>query len=197
MLTANRFLKRVQQSMSKIDPLVKTLQVRSSPPEGLVQAYIIHIADQSDTNFRKVLDLKGVRKQDQPHLVELFQAHRATHDNLVPNSTLLTPLQIGSSNVGSLGHSASLSTPSLPARFDASTFGSAIMSAARDGVDRLGTPTIGGSTPQGLLSPAPGGEVNTTANLNENLRNIGKFFRRDMGSFGGKWGNKASDDVIR
>ena len=119
--------------MSKIDPLVKTLQVRSSPPEGLVQAYIIHIGDQSDTNFRKVLDLKGVRKQDQPHLVELFQVHRATHDNLVQSSTLLTPLQIGSSNVGSIGHAATLSTPSLPARFDASTFGSAIMSAARDG----------------------------------------------------------------
>ncbi|KAJ4296983.1 Vacuolar protein sorting-associated protein 53 [Collariella sp. IMI 366227] len=46
------------------------------PPEGLVQAYLIHIGDRSDTNFRKILELKGVRKQDQSHLLELFAIHR-------------------------------------------------------------------------------------------------------------------------
>jgi hypothetical protein len=51
--------------MGRLDPLLKTLQVRSSPPEALVQAYLIHIGDRSDTNFRKILELKGVRKQDQ------------------------------------------------------------------------------------------------------------------------------------
>ena len=70
------FVKRVNQSMTRIDPLLKTLQVRPSPPEGLVQAYLIHIADRSDANFRKILELKGVRKQDQAHLLELFAIHR-------------------------------------------------------------------------------------------------------------------------
>src|SRR5579862_934049 len=103
-----RYIKRVNQSMTKIDPLLKTLQVRSSPPEGLVQAYLIHIGDKSDTNFKKILDLKGVRRQDQPQLVELFQAHRASQETLQQNSPLLTPLQIQSSHIGpsisSLGH---------------------------------------------------------------------------------------------
>ena len=61
-------------AMTRIDPLLKTLQVRPSPPEGLVQAYLIHIGDRSDTNFRKILELKGVaRRQDQAHLIELFE----------------------------------------------------------------------------------------------------------------------------
>src|ERR1700722_11096075 len=66
------YTKRVNQSMGRLDPLLKTLQVRSSPPEGLVQACLIRIGDRSDTNFRKSLELKGVRKQDQASLVELF-----------------------------------------------------------------------------------------------------------------------------
>ncbi|KAI9776125.1 MAG: Vacuolar protein sorting-associated protein 53 [Candelina submexicana] len=201
------YIKRVNQSMTKHSPLLKTLQVCSTPAEGLVQAYLIHIRDQSDTNFRKVLDLKGVRKQDQPHLVELFQAHRASSDNLLQNSPLLTPLQIPSSHVGpgisSLSNAAVMSTPALGGgRFDPSTFGSAIMSVARDGVDRLGTPTIGGgggvssNTPLGTMLPPTGAESSQTGtNLNDNLRNIGKFFRRDMSGFGGRFGGgKGADE---
>lgn len=70
------------------------------------------------------------------------------------------------------------------------------MSAARDGVDRFGTPVLGGSsnTPSGAMSPPQGNEGNATAHLNENLRNIGKFFRRDLGSFGGRFGGAKSAD---
>ena len=207
------YLKRVSASMSRLDPLLKTLQVRPSPPEALVQAYLIHVGDKSDTNFRKILDLKGVRKVDQPHLVELFQAHRASprNENLPMQSALLTPLvvQISSggahlgAGIGSLSHAANLSTSNLQGRFDPATFGSAIMTAARDGVDRLGTPTLGGSsnTPTGAMSPptqhqtTEGPVTVTQGNLNDNLRNIGKFFKRDMSGFG-RFGSgvKGTDD---
>src|SRR5271167_143699 len=78
---------------------------RPSPPEALVQAYLIHISDRNDSNFRKVLDLKGVRKADQPHLIELFQLHRAgpQHNDLQANSPLLTPLLINASASGAGG----------------------------------------------------------------------------------------------
>lgn len=202
------YVKRVSQSMSKLDPVLKTLQVRPSPPEALVQAYLIHIADRSDTNFRKILELKGIRKQDQGHLLELFQAHRASprNENLQQSSPLLTPLNIQSSSTGPIhlptslpslsNTAASLSTSNLPGRFDPTTFGNAIMTAARDGVDRLGTPALG--TPARVMSPPPqGGEgTPTTApgNLNENLRNIGKFFKRDIGGFGGRFGGARGGD---
>ena len=204
------FHKRVTQSMSRIDAILKTLQVRPSPPEALVQAYLIHIADKSDTNFRKILDLKGLKKQDQSHLMELFQAHRAgpKNEQLQQSSPLLTPLNVGtgtashiSTGIGSLSSAASLSTSNLPGRFDPSTFGSALMTAARDGVDRLGTPALSSSnsaTPAGsrITSPPPppnrralSPDANaSTSNLNENLKNIGKFFKRDVGSFGGRFG---------
>lgn len=217
------YIKRVNQAMSRLDPILKTLQVRPSPPEALVQAYLIHIADKSDTNFRRILDLKGLRKQDQSHLMELFQAHRASprNEKLPQSSALLAPLAAKNlstaggpttaSGLGSLSSAATLSTSNLPARFDPSTFGSAIINAARDGVDRFGTPNLVGTpsshTPSGMMTPSslqqqqqqqpneqprasfeiPATAMGTT-NLNENLRNIGKFFKRDIGSFGGRFG---------
>ncbi|KAL8707700.1 MAG: hypothetical protein Q9225_007721 [Loekoesia sp. 1 TL-2023] len=142
------YIRRVNQTMSRLDPILKTLQVRPSPPEALVQAYLIHIADKSDINFRKILDLKGLRKQDQSHLIELFQAHRASprNEKLPQSSVLLAPLAASNANttgggptiasgIGSLSSAATLSTSNLPARFDPSIFGNAIMNAARDGVD--------------------------------------------------------------
>ncbi|KAL9602175.1 MAG: hypothetical protein Q9219_002039 [cf. Caloplaca sp. 3 TL-2023] len=234
------YIKRVGQTMSRLDPILKTLQVRPSPPEALVQAYLIHIADKSDANFRKILDLKGIRKQDHSHLTELFQAHRASprNEKLPQSSALLAPLAPAASNassaaaaggggggptttttiassIGSLSSSAAtLSTSNLPARFDPSVFGSAIINAARDGVDRLGTPTLGGGgtpvshTPSGAMSPPQSHDQHqqprksfevqaaATTNLNENLRNIGKFFKRDLGGFGGRFGREVKPAVM-
>lgn len=217
--------------MQRLDPLLKTVQVRSVPPEGLVQAYLIHIGDRSDSNFKKILDLKGVRRQDQPQLVELFQAHRAssqTASSLVQQSSLLTPLNLPSSSssvsanvvassLASLGTAAALSTPSLQARFDPSTLGSAIMSVAKDGVDQFGgSPSLASSTfatttplsaqaitmsnqnTTGIAADSnPAGQnatSTTTTNLHENLRSIGRFFRRDIGAgFGGRFGSSRTN----
>ncbi|KAI7094628.1 hypothetical protein KC352_g39387, partial [Hortaea werneckii] len=78
-LNQTAFTKRVNTSMARLDMILKTLQVRSVPPEGLVQAYLIHIRDRSEANFRKILELKGIaRKGEQHHLVELFNAHKAS-----------------------------------------------------------------------------------------------------------------------
>ncbi|KAI3340158.1 Vps53-like protein [Ustulina deusta] len=182
------FVKRVNNIMTRIDPLLKTLQVRPSPPEGLVQAYLIHIGDRSDANFKKILELKGVRKIDQAHLVELFGIHRdatpSTGGNkLVAQSPLLTPLLmtsgLGSSSlVGGLNHAAATAA-ATPVRFDPTSLGEKLLSAARDGVERIGTPSAG-QLPglAGGSGSAAGGQ--NAASINENLRNFGKFFRRDI-----------------
>ncbi|KAI9687285.1 MAG: Vacuolar protein sorting-associated protein 53 [Bathelium mastoideum] len=243
------FVKRVATTMAKLDPLLKTLQVRAAPPEGLVQAYLIHLRDASEPNFRKLLDLKGVhRRADQTHLAELFNAHKASpaHAGLAPSNPLLASLSLGGAGAGGGGNSSSGgaggpgaaggnsssgsggsvglglltapqslsmhplgsgSTPILGAgapKFDAATLGSALLSAARDGVDRLGSPALGGSSeasrtaspPQGagVDGGAGGGQgTSTPANLNENLKSIGKFFRRDVGAFGRFGGGKSGD----
>lgn len=258
------FSKRINTSTSsKLDPILKTLQVRASPPEGLVQAYLIHIRDKSDSNFRKLLELKGLtRRQDQSHLLELFNAHKASSANsdlpatnpAIASLNLQAPATVatvsataftGAANTASAAAASSAasvaggfktqsnnvaattsptpaplgggsSTPSIPARFDPSNFGAALMSAAKDGVDRFGTPGLGGGSGGGGVgsrvgSPPPsssvggggggqqnGGEGNLMAGLETagaglegNLKSIGKFFRRDVG-FGG-FGRRSLD----
>lgn len=246
---------------AKVDSILKVIQVQANPPEGLVQAYLIHVADKSDTNFRKVLELKGIKKQDQPALVDLFRVFVRSHEEaadireddtkLVEQSTVLSPLLVqvpitaptGSGLSSGIGSSGSLQ--SQISKFDARDFGSALINAARDGVDRLQTPgmmgigglssdrngsdsgsagsggNVGvtglgigglgdsmgsvivdkgdGESDQSHSQPAASsasnklslsfGNSDTAANLNENLRSLGRFFRRETGSrFGSKEG---------
>ncbi|KAK1020414.1 Vacuolar protein sorting-associated protein 53, partial [Friedmanniomyces endolithicus] len=158
------FVKRVNQSTAKLDPLLKTLQVRASPPEGLVQAYLIHIRDRSELNFRKILDLKGItRKSEQHSLIELFNAFKAApaDEGLPGSNPLIAGLQLTSlpaagsgGGGGGGGGSASLAAAlkdsagahgsSTPARFDPANFGTALMNAARDAGDRIASPHLGG-----------------------------------------------------
>jgi vacuolar protein sorting-associated protein 53 len=211
------FLKRVNNALGRVEPLLKTLQVRPSPPEALVQAYLIHIADLSEANFRKILELKGIRtKAEQGQLIELFQMHKFSpryKDSLVDKSPLLTSLTVSAAipsaasvapanalqNLSALGNSAaaSLSTANLPAnmKFDASGLGNAIIDrfsgpglATRDGAQSpppLGGAPIATAVVDGMLS-VQGQEAG--AKINENLKNIGKFFKRDLGGFGGLGG---------
>jgi hypothetical protein len=179
-----------------MDSLLKTIQVRPSPPEALVQAYLIHIGDRSDTNFRKILDLKGIRKNDQRSLVDLFNAHCQAPANatLPASSAFLTAMQLtgpiaGTSATRALQDATSASTLAS-GRFDAATLGNALINVAREGVDRLGTPNLVASGGESAsASPGPG-DNRTAANINENLKNLGKFFTRE-GGFGrfGRGGN--------
>lgn len=194
------FVKRINQIMGKVDPLLKTLQVRPSPPEALVQAYLIHIGDRSDTNFRKILELKGVRKSEQPHLMELYAIHRdgpSSRDRLIQNSPLLTPLMnpagggLGNASLGlagsaGVGGGGGLS-PGLPGamgsvsgngglqKFDAQSLGEKLLSAARE----MGTNT-----------DKAGGQGLEKTTINENLKNFSNFFKRDIGSLGAQFGKR-------
>ncbi|KAK3115538.1 Vacuolar protein sorting-associated protein 53 [Teratosphaeriaceae sp. CCFEE 6253] len=204
------FIKRVGQTTAKLDPLLKTLQVRSSPPEGLVQAYLIHIRDRSELNFRKILELKGIsRRQDQGALIELFNAHKASpaNEGLAAQNPLIAGLQLTQQlSAGATGNLAALkdsavahSSPSpVPARFDPANFGTALMNAARDAGDRIASPHLGSGavttqTASRATSPPPV-EANggPPASLNDNLKSFGKFFRRDVGGFGG-FGRKGDE----
>jgi len=96
--------------------------------------------------------------------------------------------------------------PGLSAR-NASAFGEKLFSAARDGVERIGSGT-GTPNPSGGASSAHAREGSveratdgdTKTSMNENLKNIGKFFRRDISGFGGRFGGRggaSADDTVR
>jgi vacuolar protein sorting-associated protein 53 len=217
------FTKRVYTSISKVEPLLKTLQVHPLPPEALIQAYLVHIADLSDANFRKILDLKGIKnKSEQNHLVELYQMHKLSDrykTSVVEKSPLLTPLVISAAGASSgpgagaaaavqglgqlgAGAAATLSTANLPAnmKFDPRGLGDAIMDRfASPSLGGIGTPRDGAQSPPNAdgaanndMASLAGAGADTGAKLNENLKNIGKFFRRDLGGFGGRFGNSRS-----
>jgi len=236
------FVKRVTAAFAKMEPLLKTLQIRPSPPEALIQAYLIHIADMSDANFRKILDLKGIRtRSEQTALIELFQMHKLSEryrSSLVDKSPLLTPLVVSSGapsssssgtpgaavtlqNLSALGNSAaaSISNANLPAnmRFDPSGLGTALMDrfASGTGTPRADAGIFSPSLDGGFIPNNPGGPSSANSNggavrgsnpttsavtaageagtrLNENLRNIGRFFRRDLGGLGTRFGGGSS-----
>ncbi|KAF3934664.1 hypothetical protein ABW20_dc0103810 [Dactylellina cionopaga] len=203
------FIKHVSRAINRIDIVLKVIQVRSSPPEGLVQAYLIHIADKSETNFRKILDIKGLKGRDLSERVELFHAHKAAYNGLAESNPVMNTLNASNLNPGAgLPPAISLSSSAaglvISPKFDAATFGSVLMAGMKEGVDRLGTPGIGGSSTGGgggTAASSPGASttqlnvgVNVAdaakegvAGLNENLKNFGRFFRSNrFGSIDGK-----------
>lgn len=212
------YAKRVAQTLSKIDPILKTLQVRPDPAEALVQAYLIHIADRSEANFRTVLELKGIPRKDHTSMVELFNAHKTSQtETLASSSALIANLPMsGQTHTASSVASTPSTVQSLASnKFDAGAFGSALFHAAKDGVDRLGTPVpavqitaVSSAGPSRMATPPVsstpvfgGGEPHpatlqpnaASANLNDNLKNLGKFFKRDMSGFG-RFGSKQNND---
>ncbi|KAK3066876.1 hypothetical protein LTS18_001440, partial [Coniosporium uncinatum] len=132
-----------------------------------------------------ILELKGIRKQDQSGLVDLFTAfcNSPSNANLAQNNAMLTNLHLNEpAHAGAAKDGTG--TPSLTGgRFDPTAFGSVLMNVAREGVDRFGSPAIGSGIRSEATSPPPGAtETTTTSNLNENLKKMGSFFRRDASS---------------
>lgn len=229
------FLKRVNTSFGKMEPLLKTLQVNPSPPEALVQAYLIHIADLSDSNFKKLLEMKGIKgRAEQAQLLELYQMHKLSpryQGSLVERSPILTPLHSAPGatstsgqapsggaaalhNLSALSNSAaaSLSTASLPGSINMK-FADGIGSALKDRFSSTAPGTAANNTPRDEVPPPPSSvtlpsltvtpaaadnvngdgdsEMGGTT-LNENLKNLGRFFKRDLGSFGRFGGSKSA-----
>ncbi|TKX20132.1 hypothetical protein C1H76_7632 [Elsinoe australis] len=108
--------KRVSTALSRLDPLLKTLQVNPNPPEALVQAYLIHIHDRSEPNFRKILDLKGIRSHSEiSNLIELFNAHKDSPSYSNPSTNALQPSNpiIAALALSTPGHNATGSISAL------------------------------------------------------------------------------------
>ncbi|KAL7269840.1 Vacuolar protein sorting-associated protein 53 [Rhizina undulata] len=121
---AGAYTKHLTRTMSKLDALLKTLQVSTTPSDALVQAYLIHISDRSESNFRKVLELKGIRKPDQGVYVEQFWRQVESAEGLVECSGFVAGLNLVEGG------------KKEERRFE-NGFGG-ILAKARDGVERMG-----------------------------------------------------------
>ncbi|ORY81947.1 Vps53-like protein [Protomyces lactucae-debilis] len=89
----------VSKQIGRLETLLKVLHVSVNPPEGFVANYIFIIADASVGNFVKVLDIKGVSRQQHGRLIDVFNkqvnaARREDPASLDNSHPLLDKLQV-------------------------------------------------------------------------------------------------------
>ncbi|RIA90779.1 Vps53-like protein [Glomus cerebriforme] len=100
------FTKIVNKGIGKIETILKMILTPHDPSEGLVENYILLIGDKNINNFQKILELKGLKKNEQQQLTEQFQQRVADDTTLLENSNILSSITL-----------SQFITPSLPTSF--------------------------------------------------------------------------------
>ncbi|RHZ45916.1 hypothetical protein Glove_642g7 [Diversispora epigaea] len=100
------FTKIVNKGISKIETILKTILKSHDPPEGLVENYIFLIADKNLGNFQKILELKGLKKNEQ-QIIEIFQQRILNYPKLSENSNIMSSITL----------SPFITAPTLPSSF--------------------------------------------------------------------------------
>ncbi|GAA5844731.1 hypothetical protein JCM9279_002899 [Rhodotorula babjevae] len=80
----------VSRNVQNIDTLLKVIMSPEEPAEDFVKHYLLLIPCLSFSDFQKVLELKGVRRVDQNHLLDIFLAKTSTATGLSDSSFLTT-----------------------------------------------------------------------------------------------------------
>ncbi|GAA5971234.1 hypothetical protein JCM11641_004197 [Rhodosporidiobolus odoratus] len=137
----------VSRNVQTIDTLLKVIMTPEDPAEEFVKHYILLVPCQSFSDFQKVLDLKGVRRADQNHLLDLFLAHTSTATGL-SDTSFLTTLDMDPSSQALTSPSASgLNSPIAAPSGNLGLFSALPMlpgsgTASRE-ASRVGTPVLG------------------------------------------------------
>lgn len=122
------YTKFVNKQVSKIETILKLLLIQINSSEEFVKNYFVLIGDKNTSNFLKILELKGLRKQEQTHLLEIFNIHASQHSDLIDSSSFLDHIVLSPQTGTNI---------SLPYYFDASNINSSIFSAGRENSERL------------------------------------------------------------
>lgn len=78
----------VAKSIGRLDIMLQVIMSPESPPEGFVDHYLVLIPCQSFSDFQKMLDLKGVRRNEQNNLLDIFLAKTSLLRDLADTSVL-------------------------------------------------------------------------------------------------------------
>ncbi|KAG4305889.1 hypothetical protein PORY_000799 [Pneumocystis oryctolagi] len=154
------YIKFVNKGISRIETILKVLLTEVNSFEEFVNNYFIWIGDKSTTNFLKILELKGIRKQEQNQLLDVFNNRILQRSDLIDSSPLLESLFLSPNTGSNLG---------LSSRFDASNIGS-IFSITKESFERLPRSSVIANSETLSLSGS---------RLNERFKGL---FRRDSSS---------------
>ncbi|CAG8439263.1 11268_t:CDS:10 [Acaulospora colombiana] len=102
------FTKIVNKGINKVEVILKTVLTPLDPHEGLVDNYILLIADKNLGNFQKIMELKGLKKAEQQQIIEVFQQIVSKNPDLPENSNIMSSITL-----------PPFITPSLPSSFPA------------------------------------------------------------------------------
>jgi len=69
------FSRFVTKEMQKAENVIKVLLNPADPPDSLVDTYIHLMANSDVTKFQALLDLKGLRRNEQQSVLEVFRSH--------------------------------------------------------------------------------------------------------------------------
>ncbi|KAG7098487.1 hypothetical protein E1B28_000431 [Marasmius oreades] len=104
-LITTSYTRSLAKSTSRLESLLKVIVTPIDPAEGFILNYTLLIGDASFSNFQKILDLKGVPKNDENHLLDRFVTITSTKEEL-ESTSFLTSLDMDPSS-GALGTLAS------------------------------------------------------------------------------------------
>ena len=72
---SSRYFNLVSRGSTRVEIVLKFLLTPAVPPEGLIESYLILFNDNNPVTFQKLIDLKGLRRQEQQSLYDMFIAH--------------------------------------------------------------------------------------------------------------------------
>lgn len=82
-----RLNSKILETVGQAEAVLKVLHTPAEPMETFIRNYQVLVKDRSTLNFRKILDVKGVRFQ--PRAMEKFRLMASQEISLVPENTLL------------------------------------------------------------------------------------------------------------
>lgn len=168
----------VGNQFTKLETLLKLLLTPTLPVDNIVESYFNLIGDRSQSNFTRFLELKSIEKLNQAKYIENFKLQLTIYNDLIEESPIFAAFESENNN-----QTHPLSQPT-PQQIDPKElFGSKSpepnipeflkTNSAKIQNIKLNNP---------LKDFALNGEQHVNK-FNENFKNIGKFFRKDLNDF--------------
>src|SRR5690349_3113524 len=88
-----RFVKFVNRGLGKVETILKTAMSPHEPYDMFIDHYFLLISDRHLGNFQRILELKGLKRTEQQHMVDAFLKKQTGMDNLQENSNVMSLLQ--------------------------------------------------------------------------------------------------------
>lgn len=168
------YVRIVNSQFGKLESLLKLLLTPVLPVDNIIENYFNFVGDKSMSNFVKLLNLKNIDKSNQPKYIENFKLQLTILNNLIDESPILSVLEEEGSEEK---HPAS---QAQPPQFELKDLlGSKSPEPHLPDFFKTNPAKIQGLKLNNPLKDFSINGENHVNKLNENFKNIGKFFRKD------------------